>query len=65
MLLPAGLQPAGLGQREIARGLRRKEDAPAVGLAGLFLALAGCGKKDAPTAPPDEPNTYPRPYPSE
>ncbi len=31
----------------------------------LFLALAGCGKKDAPTAPPDEPNTYPRPYPSE
>jgi predicted small lipoprotein YifL len=31
----------------------------------LTLALAGCGKKGPPTAPPDEPNTYPRPYPSE
>ena len=27
--------------------------------------LVGCGKKNAPTPPPDEPNTYPRPYPSE
>jgi predicted small lipoprotein YifL len=27
--------------------------------------LAGCGKKGAPIPPPDEPNTYPRPYPSE
>jgi hypothetical protein len=31
----------------------------------LSLALAGCGKRNAPTAPPDEPDTYPRPYPSE
>lgn len=31
----------------------------------VALMLAGCGKKNAPTAPPDEPNTYPRPYPSE
>jgi predicted small lipoprotein YifL len=31
----------------------------------LSVALAGCGKKNPPTAPPDEPNTYPRPYPSE
>jgi len=32
---------------------------------GLSLALAGCGKRNAPTAPPDEPDTYPRTYPSE
>ena len=31
----------------------------------LSLALAGCGKRAAPTAPPDEPDTFPRPYPSE
>ena len=31
----------------------------------LSVALAGCGKKGAPTAPPDVPDTYPRPYPSE
>jgi hypothetical protein len=31
----------------------------------LSLALAACGKRSAPTPPPDEPNTYPRPYPSE
>jgi hypothetical protein len=31
----------------------------------LSLALAACGKRNAPTPPPDEPNTYPRPYPSE
>ncbi len=34
-------------------------------LLALSLALAGCGKRNAPTAPPDEPDTYPRPYPSE
>jgi hypothetical protein len=31
----------------------------------LSVALAGCGKRNAPTAPPDQPDTYPRPYPSE
>jgi len=31
----------------------------------LSLALAGCGKRNAPIPPPDQPNTYPRPYPSE
>jgi putative lipoprotein len=30
----------------------------------VTLALAGCGKKGAPQPPPDEPNTYPRVYPS-
>ncbi len=31
----------------------------------LSLTLAGCGKRNAPTPPPGEPDTYPRPYPSE
>ena len=31
----------------------------------LSLALAGCGKRNAPEPPPDQPNTYPRSYPSE
>ena len=31
----------------------------------LSLALVGCGKKGSPQPPPDVPNTYPRPYPSE
>jgi predicted small lipoprotein YifL len=30
----------------------------------ITAALAGCGKKGAPQPPPDEPNTYPRTYPS-
>ena len=30
----------------------------------VVLALAGCGKKGNPQPPPDEPNTYPRVYPS-
>jgi predicted small lipoprotein YifL len=30
----------------------------------VALALAGCGKKGNPQPPPDEPNTYPRVYPS-
>jgi ABC-type uncharacterized transport system auxiliary subunit len=25
--------------------------------------LAGCGKEGMPVPPPDQPNTYPRPYP--
>lgn len=31
----------------------------------LALAAAGCGKKGNPQPPPDEPNTFPRTYPSE
>ena len=30
----------------------------------IVLALSGCGKKGAPQPPADEPNTYPRTYPS-
>jgi hypothetical protein len=47
----------------------RKREAVATGLsivAGvLLLALTGCGRRNAPEPPPDVPNTYPRPYPSE
>ena len=37
------------------------------GLIALLIAVAlvGCGKKGNPQPPPDEPNTYPRSYPSE
>jgi len=31
----------------------------------LSLALTGCGKRGPPEPPPDVPNTFPRPYPSE
>ena len=31
----------------------------------IALALAGCGKKGGLQPPPDEPNVYPRSYPSE
>jgi hypothetical protein len=31
----------------------------------FIVALAGCGKRNVPTPPPDAPDTYPRPYPSE
>ena len=30
----------------------------------IAVALAGCGKKGNPQPPADEPNTYPRTYPS-
>jgi len=30
----------------------------------VLLALSGCGKRGSPQPPPDEPNTYPRTYPS-
>lgn len=33
-------------------------------LALLGLALSGCGKKNEPLPPQNQPNTYPRPYPS-
>ena len=31
----------------------------------LGLALSGCGRRNLPEPPPDVPNTFPRPYPSE
>jgi predicted small lipoprotein YifL len=36
-----------------------------VALLTVVLALAGCGKKGPPVAPPGEPDTYPRVYPNE
>jgi hypothetical protein len=48
-------------------GVRRERGFGAVILWALVLSLAlgGCGKRNAPLPPPDEPNTFPRPYPSE
>jgi len=31
----------------------------------VVAALAACGKKGSPRPPADEPNTYPRNYPSQ
>ena len=46
-------------------GLLRKRPGAAFLLVLLLgLALAACGKKNAPQPPPGVPNTYPRPYPS-
>jgi len=36
-----------------------------VGVALCALAIASCAKRNAPQAPPDVPDTYPRPYPNE
>lgn len=41
----------------------RKFLAPALVIAVLALALAGCGKKGDPQPPPGVPNTYPKIYP--
>ena len=38
---------------------------PAAMVICLVLAIAGCGKRNAPQPPPDVPHTYPRPYPNE
>ena len=60
------------GSEERPEGARREgRTAPTRAVVGrvlilflITLALAGCGKKGAPQPPADEPNTYPRVYPS-
>ena len=44
---------------------RLRRLSPAILAVAVVLLLAACGKKGAPLPPPDEPNTYPRNYPSE
>jgi hypothetical protein len=70
---PSPTQPRGLGPPSLAMGervLRAAKRVRVIGSLGLCalvisVALAGCGKRNAPTPPPDVPDTYPRPYPSE
>ncbi len=70
-LLPSPTQPCGLGspspavRERVPSAARRVRVLAAIALCLFTAALAGCGKRNAPTAPPDEPDTYPRPYPSE
>jgi hypothetical protein len=49
------------------RGLLSRVGVNGVTLCAIILSLAleGCAKKNAPQPPPDVPNTFPRPYPSE
>ena len=42
----------------------RRLAAQAMLLFFIVLALSSCGKKGVPQPPPDEPNTFPRTYPS-
>ena len=37
----------------------------ALGVLLVVLALAACAKRNDPAPPKDQPNTYPRAYPSE
>jgi len=63
---PIGLGPPSLVLRErVPRVARRARVVAGVILCVFIAALAGCGKRNAPTPPPDAPDTYPRPYPSE
>jgi hypothetical protein len=71
--VPSPTQPCGLGPSAPAlreRLLNAAKRVRVIGRLGLCVlvfsvALAGCGKRNAPTAPPDQPDTFPRPYPSE
>jgi predicted small lipoprotein YifL len=67
---PTGFAPDFDFLREFSRKtgnlrLRRPYFAAVMALFILVLPQAGCGKKGPPQPPPDQPNTYPRPYPSE
>jgi predicted small lipoprotein YifL len=79
-LTPTLSPPAGRGRKQPLSPHRRGERGTrasgrvrgravlsigALVIVALPLALAGCGKRNAPEAPPDVPNTYPRSYPSE
>jgi predicted small lipoprotein YifL len=44
---------------------RLRRLSPAVLAVAFVLLIAACGKKGEPTPPPDQPNVYPRIYPSE
>ena len=71
--VPSPTRPCGLGPPSAAMRERVLSVAKRVRVCGrvgvcailLSLALAACGKRNAPEAPPDVPNTFPRPYPSE
>ena len=71
--VPSPTQPYGLGlpspamRERVLSAAKRVRVIGRLGLCALVLSLAltGCGKRNAPTAPPDAPDTYPRPYPSE
>jgi hypothetical protein len=52
------------GGSGLSPGRRRRKATAALIFIVLGLALAGCGKKNAPSPPPGVPNTYPRTYPS-
>jgi hypothetical protein len=68
---PSPTQPSGLDlpspalRERVPSVARRVRVFAGIALCVLPLALAGCGKRNAPQPPPDVPNTYPRPYPSE
>ena len=71
--VPSPTQPSGLGppspalRERVPSGARRVRVFGGVALCALVLSLAlvGCGRRSSPLPPPDEPNTYPRPYPNE
>jgi len=60
---------ASLWRWSVASRRPRRREVVVTGLSivagALSLALTGCGRRNAPEPPPDVPNTYPRPYPSE